>query len=96
MEKKLLSTGEVRKIDGLGWIVIPVKLRKDLKIKINDPLEMFVNEDQIILQKYSTPCTFCGSIDSIIDYKNKKVCKDCFNELLTVNPQGTDGGEIND
>lgn len=39
MEKKLLSTGKVRKIDGLGRIVIPVKLRKDLKIKINDPLE---------------------------------------------------------
>ena len=93
---KLLSTGDVRKIDGLGRVVIPIKLRRDLDIEVGDPLEMFVNEDEIRLQKYSIPCVFCGSIESIIEYKNKKVCKDCFNELLTINPQGTDGGEIND
>ena len=90
MKNKLLSTGEVRKIDGLGRIVIPIKLRRGLNIKIYDSLEMFVFEDQIRLQKYIAPCIFCGSIEALFDYKNQKVCTNCFNELRTINFQGKD------
>lgn len=96
MEKKLISTGDVRKIDGLGRIVIPAKLRRDLKIKTYDSLEMFVFEDQIRIQKYIAPCTFCGSIESIVNYKNQKVCKECFTELLNLNTQGAEGENNNE
>lgn len=49
------STGIVKKIDNLGRIVLPKEIRRKLKIRENDELEMFLeNEDTIILRKYST------------------------------------------
>lgn len=46
------STGVVRKVDDLGRIVIPIELRRILGIDVKDALEIFVDEDRIILQKY--------------------------------------------
>lgn len=47
------STGITRRIDDLGRIVIPKEIRKNLKIKENDVLEIFINNDEIILKKFS-------------------------------------------
>lgn len=47
------STGIVRRIDELGRIVIPKEMRKKLKIKDNDYFEIFVRDENIVLQKYS-------------------------------------------
>lgn len=46
------STGIVRKVDELGRVVLPIELRKTLGIDVKNPLEIFINGDQIILQKY--------------------------------------------
>lgn len=46
------STGIVRKVDELGRVVIPIELRRTLNIKEGDPLEIFTEEDQVILKKY--------------------------------------------
>lgn len=46
------STGIVRKVDELGRVVIPMELRRTLGIDVRDPLEIFVDGSQIILQKY--------------------------------------------
>ena len=48
------ATGVVRRIDDLGRIVIPKEIRKVLRIKEGDPLEVFTDrEGQVILKKYS-------------------------------------------
>jgi len=47
------STGVIRRIDDLGRIVIPKEIRKNLRIKEGDNLEVFVNDEDIILKKYS-------------------------------------------
>ncbi len=47
------STGIVRRIDELGRIVIPKEIRKNLKIKDGEPLEIFINQSEIILKKFS-------------------------------------------
>ena len=47
------TTGIIRRIDDLGRIVIPKELRKTLRIKNGDSLEIFVDNDDIILKKYS-------------------------------------------
>ena len=48
------STGVVRRIDDLGRIVIPKEIRKILRIKEGDPVEVFTDkEGEIILKKYS-------------------------------------------
>lgn len=47
------STGIVRKVDELGRIVIPIELRRSLNIDLKDPVEIFVDGEQILLKKYS-------------------------------------------
>ena len=46
------STGIVRKVDELGRVVIPIELRRNLDIKIKDPLEIYVDDDLVIFKKY--------------------------------------------
>ncbi|MDF2865986.1 MAG: stage sporulation protein [Clostridia bacterium] len=48
------ATGIVRKIDDLGRIVIPKEIRKGLRIRVGDPLEIYVEKNgEIILKKYA-------------------------------------------
>jgi AbrB family transcriptional regulator, stage V sporulation protein T len=50
----LKATGIVRRIDDLGRVVIPKEIRRTLKIREGDPLEIFVDRDgEVILKKYS-------------------------------------------
>lgn len=46
------ATGIVRRIDDLGRVVIPKELRRNLKIREGDPLEIYVNDDMICFKKY--------------------------------------------
>lgn len=48
------ATGIVRRIDDLGRIVIPKEIRKNLRIKEGDPLELFTTKDgEVVFKKYS-------------------------------------------
>jgi transcriptional pleiotropic regulator of transition state genes len=47
------SLGIVRKVDQLGRIVIPKELRNTLQLSTGSPLEIFVDENNIILRKYT-------------------------------------------
>ena len=48
------ATGIVRRIDDLGRVVIPKEIRRNLRIREGDPLEIFVDRDgEVILKKYS-------------------------------------------
>ncbi|MDN4075514.1 AbrB/MazE/SpoVT family DNA-binding domain-containing protein [Fictibacillus terranigra] len=60
------STGIVRKVDELGRIVIPIELRRVFEIDIRDPIEIFVDDNKIILQKYMAhnACVITGEITS--------------------------------
>ncbi len=75
------STGIVRKVDELGRIVLPIELRRTLDIAIKDPLGIYVEGNNIILKKYNPACIFCGDAKDVINYKNKNICKHCFDEL---------------
>lgn len=69
------STGIVRKLDELGRITLPIELRRTLGVGERDPLEIFVDEDRIILTKYEPSDIFNGEKDDLIDYCGKKVSK---------------------
>ena len=71
------STGIVRRIDELGRVVLPIELRRTLDIDIKDSLEIYVDNNSIILKKYAPACVFCGEADDIINFKGKNVCKKC-------------------
>lgn len=47
------NTGVLRRVDDLGRIVIPKDIRKTLRIKDGESLEVFLSSDNIILKKYS-------------------------------------------
>ncbi|MDO4963098.1 MAG: stage V sporulation T C-terminal domain-containing protein [bacterium] len=47
------ATGIIRRIDDLGRIVIPKEIRKNLRIKEGDNLEIFVENEDVVLKKYS-------------------------------------------
>lgn len=58
------STGIVRKVDELGRVVIPIELRRTLGINEKDALEIYVDDDRIILKKYmpNMTCAITGEV----------------------------------
>ncbi|MFP3726997.1 AbrB/MazE/SpoVT family DNA-binding domain-containing protein [Priestia filamentosa] len=58
------ATGIVRKVDELGRVVVPIELRRTLGIAEKEPLEIFVDEDRIVLKKYKPgmACAVTGEI----------------------------------
>ena len=50
----MIATGIVRRVDDLGRIVIPKEIRRNLRIKEGDPLELFTTRDgEVVFKKYS-------------------------------------------
>ena len=78
------ATGIVRKVDDLGRVVLPVELRRNLGIDIKDPLEIYVDGDQIILKKYEPTCIFCGEVRGIKNYSDKNICPNCIKEISKI------------
>ena len=63
------TTGVVRRIDDLGRIVIPKEIRRTLRIRDGESLEIFVEDEMIALKKYS-------SMNDLND-----ICKDLVNTI---------------
>ncbi|MFD0868803.1 AbrB/MazE/SpoVT family DNA-binding domain-containing protein [Paenibacillus residui] len=78
------STGIVRKVDELGRIVIPMELRKSLGISEKDPMEIFVDGDQIILRKYAPGCVFTGDTTDLVSYQGKLVSRRAIQEMSKI------------
>ena len=81
MNQRVKSTGIVRKVDDLGRIVLPVELRRTLDISERDELEIYLESDRIVLQKYESTCLFCGSDRGLVSYKGKNICSECAKEI---------------
>ena len=79
------SLGITRKIDELGRIVLPIELRRAFDIDYKDSLEIFTDNDCIILKKYNPSCIFCQSTEDILEYNGKNVCRECINKLSGLN-----------
>ena len=74
------ATGVVRKIDQFGRIVLPIELRRTLDLEIGDALEIFIDDQTVILRKYEPACIFCGDAKNASLYKGRMVCPDCLKE----------------
>ena len=71
------STGIVRRIDDLGRVVLPIELRRVLDIDKDSSLEIYVDDDSVILKKYQPACIFCGSADDVEQYQGRNICAEC-------------------
>lgn len=79
------STGMLRPVDQNGRIVLPMELRKQFDIKNDiDSLEIFTEDDKIILKKYQPCCIFCGELENVVSMKGHLVCVACIDKLNTL------------
>jgi stage V sporulation protein T len=60
------STGIIRRIDDLGRCVIPKEIRRTLRLREGDPLEIFVTDGGVLFKKYQPELLYEESIDEII------------------------------
>lgn len=67
-------------INGIGRIVIPVRIRNQLGLIPGTPVEIFVQNGLIQLRKHSEACVFCGASDKLRLYKTQRVCTSCMDQ----------------
>lgn len=60
------ATGIVRCMDDLGRLCIPKELRKTLDISVNDSIEIFTEDDTIILRKYDKTANASEALDKLV------------------------------
>ncbi len=75
------SIGIVRKVDELGRIVLPIELRRMLDIAERDELEIYLDDDRVVLKKCESTCIFCASTHNLQPYFGKNVCAECLSNL---------------
>lgn len=76
------STGIIRKVDNLGRIVLPIELRRTMDIAERDEVEIYMENDRIILQKFEQACVFCGSSRGLFRFQRKNVCQECLRKMM--------------
>ena len=78
------STGIFRRVDSLGRFVLPKELRKSLDIQQNDYLQISLDGDTIVLRKSQENCVICGNTNDLVNFHERKVCRDCMEELKEI------------
>ncbi len=68
------ATGIVRKVDELGRIVLPIEIRNRFGIDPGDGVEIFTEDDKIILCRVGPKCVICGSPDHLVSVGDKHIC----------------------
>lgn len=76
------ASGNVRCLDNFGRIVIPIEIRNLLGIvSQEDSLEIYREEDCLILKKHHNNCIFCGSVENVVVFENKVICGTCIDRI---------------
>ncbi len=70
-----------REIDKAGRIVISKDIRKHLNINPGDILHIEADDEKIIIKKAESKCVFCNSLDNLVEFKKKYVCRACLDQL---------------
>lgn len=69
------ATGVVRRLDELGRITLPIELRRSLQLNDRCSIEIFVEDNTIILKKHSDSDIFTGDKDDLIEYEGKLISR---------------------
>ena len=68
------TSGIVRAVDSLGRIVLPIEMRNRLDLEAGSGVEIFFENESIVLRKYQASCVFCSGREGLIDFSGKKIC----------------------
>lgn len=84
------ATGIVRRIDALGRIVIPIEIRRELRVGENDPMEIITTADGIVLRPHRVGCACCGSDKALAHIAGIALCPACIQRFLREPAQAND------
>jgi transcriptional pleiotropic regulator of transition state genes len=79
-----MANGVARKVDQLGRVVLPVEMRKAMRIEVGDLVMMTADGNHIVLAKVEQRCIFCDSAESLRDYEDKLVCASCVERITAL------------
>ena len=77
----MIETGIARQLDAVGRITLQKELRKSLGFKDRELLEIYTEDDKIILKKYAPTDIFTGEREDLIEFHGKMVSKKSIEEL---------------
>ncbi len=60
---------------------MPKSIREEFEMNEKDPVEIYTDEDKIILKKYLPACIFCGNAEDVIYFNDKRICQKCLQEI---------------
>ena len=72
------TTGIVRRIDDLGRVVIPKEIRKTLRIREGDPLEIYTNKEELVFKKFSPMASLKANAMLISEELSRFTNRECF------------------
>ncbi|MBR6633466.1 MAG: AbrB/MazE/SpoVT family DNA-binding domain-containing protein [Clostridia bacterium] len=78
------TKGNVRAIDELGRIVVPIEYRNQLDIKSGDLLRMELDGEGIVIKKNTPSCIFCGAENALTKHQGKTICINCIRDISKI------------
>lgn len=73
----------IRQIDETGRVVLPKPFREMLGLEIKDEVILTLNNEAIMIRKFSSSCAFCGE-ESTVKFKDVLVCENCIKEISSL------------
>ncbi len=70
-----------KEIDTAGRIVISKDIREHLGIKPHDILHIEADDECITIKKAENKCVFCNSLEELVEFGGKHICKKCLDKL---------------
>jgi len=73
----------VRLIDELGRVVLPIEVRQAMDWGNKTPVEIWVNvtEDELVMKRHVFSCIYCGATENLKTYQKKHICPSCQTEI---------------
>nr|WP_308743103.1 AbrB/MazE/SpoVT family DNA-binding domain-containing protein [uncultured Anaerocolumna sp.] len=79
-----MAKGITRRIDDLGRIVIPKEMRRILKIKEGDPIDIYLKDGVICMESMKLQCVCCenDNEDKLVVVDGVHMCPDCLQKFF--------------
>jgi Regulators of stationary/sporulation gene expression len=81
--RRIRSTGVTRKLDQLGRFVIPSELRREFGIVANQPADIYIEGEWIVIEPSKDYCVICKSEKDLNPFKGKYICETCVGDLFS-------------
>jgi len=78
--------GIIRSIDDLGRLVVPKEMRDGLKMRANEPVDIYTDGNVICLRRAALSCVCCGSENEkgLIEHEGVYICQECLDGFVLV------------